>query len=61
VEREFFKSMAKEFQQQRQQQGKDALDLDCPPPIPLHKGDRSVLIAAAQMQGILTEIKARIN
>ncbi|HEY9699939.1 MAG TPA: glycosyltransferase family A protein [Trichocoleus sp.] len=52
TEREFFDQVAREFQQQRQTVGIDALDQGCPPPIPPeHK--KPPMSAAEHIQGFL--------
>lgn len=52
VEREFFESMAREFQRQRRTQGSDDLQRGCPP-TPPQGGDKSVMKTAEHTQGLL--------
>jgi cellulose synthase/poly-beta-1,6-N-acetylglucosamine synthase-like glycosyltransferase len=52
TEREFFDHIAREFQQQRQQQGSDALERGCPPALP-QKHDKPPLTAKQHLQVFL--------
>ena len=52
VEREFFESLAREFQRQRRTQGSDDLQRGCPP-TPPQGGDKSVMKTAEHTQGLL--------
>ena len=54
VEREFFESLAREFQRQRRTQGSDDLQRGCPPTLP-QVGDKSAMKVGDQAQGILMD------
>ena len=52
VDREFFESLAREFQRQRRTQGSDDLQRGCPP-TPPQGGDKSAMKTAEHTQGLL--------